>query len=298
MIFNFSQSNSNSIIEHFGRDFFEKVLNDIEVYSRKWNLEILQLVDYFSVNCIFICRSKQYGEAILKIGSPSTEVLTEYNTLCEYNGRHFCKVFEADIENGIILEELIKPGIRLREEKSLENRLLTFSNLFNGLHIEPAKANIYPTYFDWVSRITAFMKDQTEHKQLYFYMVKAKDICESLCKVYAKKVLLHGDLHHDNILLGNDKNYKIIDPKGVIGDPIFDIPRFILNEFYGVDEIPFKEYRKHIEKITNYFEKSLNVPIDVINKLIFIETTMANCWNVESSEVPDMDYVKYADAML
>jgi streptomycin 6-kinase len=26
--------------------------------------------------------------------------------------------------------------------------------------------------------------------------------------------------------------YTIIDPKGVIGDPVFDISRFILNEFH------------------------------------------------------------------
>ena len=298
MSFKFNQNDSDNIIKHFGRDFFEKVLRDIETYSNKWELEILEFVDYFSVNCIFICSSKLYGEVILKIGNPSTEVFTEYNTLCEYNGRRFCKVFDSNLNNGVILEEYIKPGIRLRDEKVLENRLCIFSDLYNGLHIEPKNANIYPTYFEWVNRITDFMKDQTEHRQLYLYMVKAKEICESLCKAYSKKVLLHGDLHHDNILLGNDNEYKIIDPQGVIGDPIFDISRFILNEFYGVDEITFDEYRKHIEKITNYFEKSLNVPINVIKKLIFIETTMANCWEVENSKAPEMDYVKYTDAML
>lgn len=74
----------------------------------------------------------------------------------------------------------------------------------------------------------------------------------------------------------------IIDPKGVVGDPIFDINRFILNEFNAHEKISFEYYHKHIEMITNYFEKSLNIPVDVIKKCLFIETAMANCWNVES----------------
>jgi streptomycin 6-kinase len=298
MLYYLNENESNSIIKHFGVKFYEKVLKDIEIYSKKWELEILQLIDYFSVNCIFTCYSEQHGDAILKIGNPCIEVFTEYNALCEYNGRHFCNVFDSDINNGIILEEQIKPGIRLRDEKVLDKRLLAFSDLFNGLHIESANASIYPTYFEWVSKITGYMIKRDDYKELYFYMAKAKEICASLCKVYSKKVLLHGDLHHDNILLGNDNKYRIIDPKGVIGDPIFDIPRFILNEFYGVGKISFQDYRKHIEEINNYFEKNLHVPIDVINKCIFIETTMANCWNVESSEEPEMTYVIYADAMM
>jgi streptomycin 6-kinase len=43
-----------------------------------------------------------------------------------------------------------------------------------------------------------------------------------------KKVLLHGDLHHDNIIKHKD-NYVVIDPKGFIGDPLYDVAAFIIN---------------------------------------------------------------------
>lgn len=114
----------------------------------------------------------------------------------------------------------------------------------------------------------------------------------------SKKLLLHGDLHHDNILLGENNQYRIIDPKGVIGDPIFDIPRFILNEFYGLDDVPYDIYSSHVETISSYFQKSIGVPMDVIQKCVFVETTMANCWNVENNEEPNMHYVRYAEAMI
>src|SRR5690606_4449317 len=39
---------------------------------------------------------------------------------------------------------------------------------------------------------------------------------------------LHGDLHHENILLG-DRGWLAIDPKGLVGDPVFDVANLFLN---------------------------------------------------------------------
>jgi streptomycin 6-kinase len=256
-------------------------------------LEVLKLIDYFSINCIFICKSDYFGDTILKIGNPCREIFTEYSTLKEYNGKYFCKVYDSDIENGIILEELIKPGIQLRNEKSLEKRLSIFSSLYHGLHIEPENPEIYPTYVGWVSRITKYMSDRADYKELYNYMKKAEEICLHLNSLYTKKLLLHGDLHHDNILLHGNSEYKIIDPKGVVGDPIFDVPRFILNE-NGDEKISPEENYTKICRIIDYLEESLCIPGEIIKQCFFIEMTMANCWDVESNGVPDMKGVYMA----
>lgn len=296
MHYSFSPNETKKLVDRFGQDFYEKVQEDIEYYAKKWKLEILQLIDYFSVNCIFICRSEGFGNAILKIGKPCREVLTEFNTLLEYKGRRFCKVFDSDIDNGVILEELIVPGIQLRDEKVLDKRLSIFSSLYKQLHIEPANSELYPTYTDWVIRITEYMSKREDYKELYAYMKKAKDICLSLNSKYTKKMLLHGDLHHDNILLSNNGEYKIIDPKGVIGDPIFDVPRFILNE-QDDDKSSDENYLKTCE-IIDYFEDSLNIPNKTLKQCYFIEMAMANCWNVEGGEAPNLDQVAMAEAVM
>ncbi len=296
MCYCFRPNEAKKIVERFGKDFYGKVLKDIEFYSSKWKLEIIQLIDYFSVNCLFICRSGYYGDAILKICKPCKEVLTELNTLREYNGRRFCKVFDSDIENGIILEELIYPGVQLRDEKILEKRLSVFSSLYNQLHIEPFSMELYPTYTQWVSRITEYMSRREDYRELYLYMEKAKEICLSLDLKYSKKMLLHGDLHHDNILLSNNGEYKIIDPKGVVGDPIFDVPRFILNE--QDDTLPSHQNYLKTGKIIDFFEKSLNIPSKVIKQCFFIEMAMANCWEVESGSALNLDSVAMAEAIM
>jgi len=281
----FKQNEIENVINRFGKGFYEKVLRDIEAYADKWTLTSFQLIPSYSANLIFRCYSENFGIVVLKIGNPSfREIFTEFNTLYQYNGRGFCRVFEADIENGVILEECVQPGSPLRDESSLHKRLSVFCSLYKGLYIMPTKGEIYPTYTEWVSRITEYMSKRQDCKELYLYMKKAKDICLSVSNLYSLKMLLHGDFHHDNILLGNDGEYTIIDPKGVIGDPVFDIARFILNEFD--DEITTELYKK-INHIISILEKKLNIPNQILKQCLYVETAMAVCWNVEDGSTPE-----------
>ena len=284
------------IITHFGEAFYTKVLHDLETYAKRWSLSGFSQIDYYSVNCLFKCVSEKHGLCILKIGKPSIETKTEFQILKEYeDGGKFCRVYEVDIENGILLIERIEPGFQLRAEPSLEKRLDLFCQLFCGLHKEPTDKTIYPTYRGWVSRITEFMSHRAEHQLLYEKMAGAELICRSLCEKYPGEKLLHGDFHHDNILLDVKNKYRIIDPKGVIGDPVFDIPRFILNEFEDkCDEAFIKKYTC----ITKYLSEKLDIPEFDIRCLVYVETCMANCWNVESSVKPDMESVLFTEQMM
>jgi streptomycin 6-kinase len=296
----FKKNEIENIINHFGKDFYEKVLRDIEVYADKWTLTSFQFIPSYSANLVFICYSENFGNVVLKIGNPFGEIFTEFNTLCQYNGRRFCRVFDADIENGIILEECVQPGNPLRHESSLDKRLSVFCSLYNGLHITPAKADIYPTYTEWVGKITEYMSKRQDCKELYMYMKKAKDICLAVSTLYSQKMLLHGDFHHDNILLGNDGEYIIIDPKGVIGDPVFDVPRFILNEFGDVINT---ELYKKINDIICILENNLNIPNDILKQCLYVETAMGICWSVESGSTPEeypnlIKNVAFAEAIL
>lgn len=87
-----------------------------------------------------------------------------------------------------------------------------------------------------------------------------------------------------NILLGADGAYKIIDPKGVIGDYVFDVPRFILNEFG--DEITAELYKK-INHIICILEKELNIPSCILRQCLYVETAMGMCWCVEDGSTPE-----------
>lgn len=125
--------------------------------------------------------------------------------------------------------------------------------------------------------------------------MKAEQICRSLCEKYSGEMLLHGDLHHDNILLDSDKCYRIIDPKGIIGDIVFDIPRFILNEFDDMLDDCF--YKKFVH-ITKTLSEKFNIPEYDIRRLTYVEMCMSICWCADSGENPNMDEVLFTEKLM
>lgn len=96
--------------------------------------------------------------------------------------------------------------------------------------------------------------------------------------MYPRQMLLHGDLHHGNILLNHSGNYTIIDPKGVIGDPVFDISRFILNEF---GDTLSSDLYKEIEEVISAIAKKLDIPKKIVKCCLYVETTIWLCDDLE-----------------
>ena len=92
MKFALSTDERAKITARFGEEVYEKLLRDLEFYAEKWSLQILSVVDYFSVNCVFVCRSAEHGDAVLKIGDLSFGVSNEPKILHEYDGGRFVRV--------------------------------------------------------------------------------------------------------------------------------------------------------------------------------------------------------------
>jgi len=279
-----------NITEHFGAAFCEKVLADLSKYATLWGLSDFKQIDYYSANCLFTCVSAKHGSCVMKISPHPQGIVNEYHMLQDFNGNALCKVYEEDVNNGVLLLECVTPGTQLRDEPDLDTRLDTFCQLFRGLHKPPVDKTKYPTYMDWVSRIAAYMRTRADFKELAEKMTKAEEVCRHLWTKYTGEMLLHGDLHHDNILLG-EHGYRIIDPKGVVGDAVFDIPRFILNE----DDLDKGDNFAYIVRVLS---EKLDIPKQDIILLFYVEMCMGNSWNVESNSDVDWDDVLFAERMM
>ena len=73
----------------------------------------------------------------------------------------------------------------------------------------------------------------------------------------------------------------MIDPKGVVGPPIFDVPRFLLNEL-GDREDSLEKI--HINKMIEKLSRLLGFPEADIYQLFFMEVMLANAWLYEDGE--------------
>ena len=187
------------------------------------------------------------------------------------------------------MEERIFPGTVLRREASLEKRIQMFLQVFREIHM-PAHSGA--TYLNWLEKICEYC---VQHRVAEDMASRAHLFCAEMFEKYPDRVLLHGDLHHDNLLLRTDGSYAMIDPKGVVGPAIMDLPRFILNELDTDHACPD---RQHIEEVIRLLGEQSGYPAEDIEKLFYMETVLANIWCVEDGEEMNRHEIEIADSLI
>lgn len=253
----------------------DKKLNDA---VKKWGLNRCEAIYQYPTKAVFAAESEQFGAVILKINEDTSLLKSEYQMLAGLSGEHSCKVYAYDESAGLLLEERIFPGTVLRKEPSLEKRIRIFTKIFQKIHMPAGEGE---TYLNWLEQICEYCARNQIAEKLADLAPRARGFCAEMFEKYPDRVLLHGDLHHDNLLLGAGGSYTMIDPKGVIGPAILDLPRFILNELDTEHECPD---RQHMGEVIRLIAEQTGYPEADIGKLYFMEVVLANVWCAEDGE--------------
>ena len=287
MKYEFGEDEKVKVCDNFGKDFYDHVNGLMDVYLDKWSISKLELVDSFSANLVFKGSSKASGPIILKFGRDDHEFTSEVAALKAFDQAFTCQLIDFDEAQLVLMEECLEPGTTLFCEPNLLTRLEAFCYLYTNLH-HSLKAEDqgpesidhgYQSYKDWIFRITDYMSQQEGWQEVADHMTCAKEIFVDLSKTYNKQTLLHGDLHYYNILKSG-QGYKVIDPKGVIGDPVFDLPRYILNEFWDEEEDALVDEK--MTQVFRFISQAVDLPEDHLKKLLYMEGALSMSWNVES----------------
>lgn len=255
---------------------------------KRWELNHCEVIYQHPTKAVFSAESEQFGPVILKIDDNTLQLKSEYGMLAGLSGRHSCKVYAYDEGIGILLEERILPGTELRKESSLEKRIRIFSQVFREIH---RLAEEGETYLDWLEGIREYCLRSRVAAEMADLAFRAWSICVEMFAKYTDRLLLHGDLHHDNLLLRTDGSYAMIDPKGVVGPAILDLPRFLLNEL-GTNHTCSD--MRHVEEAIRLLGRQTGYPQEDIRKLFFMETVLANVWCMEDGEEMDRHEIEVA----
>jgi len=98
-------------------------------------------------------------------------------------------------------------------------------------------------------------------------------------------VLLHGDIHHDNILWGGDDDWVTIDPKGLIGERGFDTGTWMHNPM-GFGLRP--DLGVHLRKRIATFADQLELDPLRIAQWSFMFLVLSMCWTTEAEGYDDL----------
>jgi streptomycin 6-kinase len=194
----------------------------------RWELTNCVPAGVMSINLVYYARSAQHGDVVLKANGPHGERLTEIYALERFGGDHACRVIESDPERAVMLLERITPGTELRVLGDPVRQLEIGIRTMIRLPVPVTEAHPFPKYRDWLDRTFARQRSEFtvtgEEEQM---IGAAIDLYETIDD--GERLLLHGDLHHDNILDAGGGQWKAIDPQGVVGPRVMESGRFLEN---------------------------------------------------------------------
>lgn len=241
----------------------------------KYNLTSVSIYKNVTYNIIISAYNNKWKNIIVKIGIKKREIRREINFYNKYkNNSNICKIHVIDKKNGYIIMENIVPGTKLNSLKTLRERLKVFEEIYNKIDCKKEFLSNLPRYKSILYKKFNSIKE----KELERYIIIAKRLYNEIEMLNLPKYILHGDLHHWNIIK-SEKKWIFIDPVGFLGEKIFDLPVFLQNEFWK-----YGENEENIKGTIEYTSKQLNIEKNIIYKSLYINLTLTVMWNIEDND--------------
>lgn len=262
-----------------GRDWLAGLSNLIDECARRWSLALGTPAGQLSFNYLVDARLPDGTPAVLKLGVPHRELSTEAAALRTFDGRGAVQLIDSDDTRGVLLLERVEPGEPLWDLPD-EVTAPIAASVMRKLWRPPPDRHPFPTLADWMrgfDRLRARFDGATG--PLPARMVDRAGRLFSELGATDRPVLLHGDLHHGNILSARRSSWLAIDPKGVVGAPGFEVGAYMRNPIEAImsDPDPVRRLARRVAMLSEH----LGLPRSLIRDWAFIQAMLSAWWSVE-----------------
>lgn len=248
-------------------------------YVDRWKLSEPVLVSETPTSWVYKV-SRRGSAAALKLIKP--EALEDERgggpMLRWYGGEGAARVFEIDDDavliewlNGHALSELVHQG----KDVTATDIICQIATQLSAARAEPP-----PTLMPLSERFKSLFA--TDRSAWPFaardLVVRAQIVAGQLLETMDEQVPLHGDLHHGNILF-SPRSWVAIDPKGLWGDPAYEVASCFINPWSETDICASPE---RTERLLEAFEHRLG--LDRVRMLGFAvaHAALTASWSVKA----------------
>jgi streptomycin 6-kinase len=201
-------------------------------FERRWSLEVGAPFPELSQNYVAPALRADGTPAVLKLSFPGDpEFGTEARALRLFDGRGIARLLELDPERGAMLLERLEPGVPLDTVEDDEEAMSSAADVLRRLWRPAPADHPFPLVSDWargLARLRRHFGGGTGPLPAAL-VEEAEALFAELVPSQTEPVLLHGDLHHGNVLAARRRPWLAIDPKGVVGEPAYDTGALLYN---------------------------------------------------------------------
>lgn len=269
----------------------------IQKYEEEWEIKVLPPFN-LSYNYVCPAETKTGQQVVLKISFPGNkEFSTEIAALKLFAKESSIQILKENLTEGVVLLERAVPGVPLSAVKPDKEQIHYAAEVIKNLHL-PIKDNnnIFPSLSDWAKGFERYKANFTIDsgpipKSLF---KKAEGLCKDFLQDKKEQVLLHGDLHNDNIL-SSQRGWLVIDPKGIIGEREFELGAYLRNPFYDLPKN--SDYKKLQTARILQFAEELSFDKERIQGWSFICAVLSLIWFLEDEGAFSDLYVQNAELL-
>lgn len=211
--------------------------------------------------------------------------------LAAYAGRGTPRLVDTDRALGAILMERILPGEVFRAWGNRIERSHVSMPLICELPLPMDALDGLPTFAAWLEKAFREFRQRFDDSHGFLGHIEAAERSwRVLREQYPENYLLHGDLHHENILKDASRGWVAIDPKGVIGPKPMEAGRFLHNfledEIDGVEsfaDASIDDLCQVLDVRLDVFADTMDVPRDDLARANYVDAVLSFCWTLNSN---------------
>jgi streptomycin 6-kinase len=209
-------------------NWLEDLPGTISFFSEKWQITFDPVIPESNVTLVLLGHSATLGPVVFKSTPIADEFRSEAAALKSASGERVSQLYDLDLDRNAMIVERIVPGTTLEDAHLPDGEatriaahlaLEMWDKLGETTHLHPLHRWMRSLY-RWISRPERIPDDLID---------QARQLGEDLLRATTRTCLLHGDLHHTNILRRESGDWAIIDPKGLYGDPAFEVAAWLYN---------------------------------------------------------------------
>lgn len=213
-----------------GADWLRQLPGVLSACAEHWRLTLFHPFD-LSYNYVCPAMRVNGDEVVLKIGLPTAEFESERAALQAYAGRGAVRLLDFSAAHNAMLLERVRPGTMLSETVDDVQCTDIAADVMSRLWRPVPAEHPFVSTREWARGLERLrMQFNGGTGPLPAKLVeKAEGLFRDLFASEGETVVLHGDLHHYNILRGRHQTWLALDPKGVVGEREYETGAFLRN---------------------------------------------------------------------
>jgi streptomycin 6-kinase len=269
-------TNIRAIYGRDGETWLAGISKRVETLAGTWNFRDVRIVPNLTFNFIAtVTRNADNQTAVLKICPTGRSLQPEVQWLEHYDNVAVT-VFAFDQNQDAFLMEYCNPGTSLKDFLDQNGDEAATRELCRVMK-KIQKKHGHESSFRHLSELIPDLQSLKGVAEPPLFS-KAEALFSELTSDRSGDILLHGDLHHDNILL-HHTDWKVIDPHGYIGDPVAETGVLMYNPVGGLPT--GTALASLIDRRIGVLSEELGYDRKRIQAWCFCITMLSAAWNVE-----------------